>query len=188
VSDASCRVSDASCRVSEASCRVSEASCRVSEASCRVSASSSCRCAPRRAPPAPTRPHLPPLPRRRCGAGAAEARSCTRSRAACRRRGSGRSCAPCASCPPLLRLGPPPRHGLLGVSAFLLGGPGALDARPRDDGRRGDAAAARFRAHRPTPKPDGVLSFDLLTNLARSGTSHEADPALTCRRGAAAGR
>jgi len=25
------------------------------------------------------------------------------------------------------------------------------------------------------PKPDGVLSFDLLSNLARSGTSHEAD-------------
>ena len=25
------------------------------------------------------------------------------------------------------------------------------------------------------PKPDGVLSFDILTNLARSGTSHEAD-------------
>ena len=25
------------------------------------------------------------------------------------------------------------------------------------------------------PKPDGVLSFDLLTNLARSGTAHEAD-------------
>lgn len=25
------------------------------------------------------------------------------------------------------------------------------------------------------PKPDGVLSFDLLSNLARSGTAHEAD-------------
>ena len=25
------------------------------------------------------------------------------------------------------------------------------------------------------PKPDGVLSFDLLTNLARSGTAHEED-------------
>jgi electron-transferring-flavoprotein dehydrogenase len=25
------------------------------------------------------------------------------------------------------------------------------------------------------PKPDGVLSFDLLTNLARSGTNHEGD-------------
>jgi len=35
------------------------------------------------------------------------------------------------------------------------------------------------------PKPDGVLSFDLLTNLARSGTTHEADqPAhLTIKAG-----
>ena len=38
------------------------------------------------------------------------------------------------------------------------------------------------------PKPDGVLSFDLLTNLARSGTIHEADqPAhLTVKTGSEA--
>lgn len=32
-----------------------------------------------------------------------------------------------------------------------------------------------FPAPRAYPKPDGVLSFDLLTNLARSGVNHEGD-------------
>merc|ERR1712137_1164458 len=44
------------------------------------------------------------------------------------------------------------------------------------------AAWSRGRGRRATeckeieyPKPDGVLSFDILTNLARSGTNHEGD-------------
>ena len=74
------------------------------------------------------------------------------------------------------------RAGLLGgmaysgLSAYVLkgrepwtlsGGHGASDAAATEPAWRHERIAY--------PKPDGVLSFDLLTNLARSGTSHEAD-------------
>jgi electron-transferring-flavoprotein dehydrogenase len=56
---------------------------------------------------------------------------------------------------------------LLGVSLFGTLGHGKSDA---------DATEPKAR-HRPIdyPKPDGVLSFDRLTNLAFSGTNHEED-------------
>ena len=62
-----------------------------------------------------------------------------------------------------------------GLSAYLLKGkePWTL----RGHGVPDHATNAPAWQHTPIayPKPDGVLSFDILTNLARSGTSHEAD-------------
>jgi electron-transferring-flavoprotein dehydrogenase len=73
------------------------------------------------------------------------------------------------------------KHGLLpgiaysGLSAYVLNGrePWTL----RGHGAEDWAATKPAAGFSPIvyPKPDGVLSFDLLTNLARSGTSHEAD-------------
>jgi len=60
------------------------------------------------------------------------------------------------------------------VSAFVTGGrePWTWHNDKPDSARTLPAAQCAKIAY---PKPDGVLSFDLLTNLARSGTSHEAD-------------
>lgn len=61
-----------------------------------------------------------------------------------------------------------------GLSAYVLKGREPWTFR----NSRTDADATQPAAgHAPIdyPKPDGKLSFDLLTNLARSGTSHEAD-------------
>jgi electron-transferring-flavoprotein dehydrogenase len=61
-----------------------------------------------------------------------------------------------------------------GLSAYVLKGREPWTFR----NSRADAEATEPAAqHAPIayPKPDGVLSFDLLTNLARSGTAHEAD-------------
>jgi electron-transferring-flavoprotein dehydrogenase len=71
-----------------------------------------------------------------------------------------------------------------GLSAFVLKGrePWTLSGKHGSAGAGGGAAAdaaatepAWMHERIAYPKPDGVLSFDLLTNLARSGTSHEAD-------------
>lgn len=61
-----------------------------------------------------------------------------------------------------------------GISAFLTRGrePWTLRHAAADSATTQPAAGFAPIAY---PKPDGVLSFDLLTNLARSGTSHEAD-------------
>ena len=61
-----------------------------------------------------------------------------------------------------------------GLSAYVLGGREPWTLRTK----RADAEATRPAAQfEPIayPKPDGVLSFDLPTSLARSGTTHEAD-------------
>ena len=68
-----------------------------------------------------------------------------------------------------------------GLSAYLLKGrePWTLRGHAAAaGGATADASATEPKwLHAPIayPKPDGKLSFDLLTNLARSGTSHEAD-------------
>ena len=61
-----------------------------------------------------------------------------------------------------------------GLAAFLTRGrePWTWHNDKPDSARTLPAAQCTPIAY---PKPDGVLSFDLLTNLARSGTSHEAD-------------
>jgi hypothetical protein len=61
-----------------------------------------------------------------------------------------------------------------GVSAFITKGrePWTLRHSTPDSGMTKPAVGFSPINY---PKPDGVLSFDLLTNLARSGTSHEAD-------------
>ena len=61
-----------------------------------------------------------------------------------------------------------------GLSAFVLRGREPWTFKSHGS----DAAATRPAAeYAPIdyPRPDGVLSFDLLANLARSGTSHEGD-------------
>lgn len=60
------------------------------------------------------------------------------------------------------------------ASAFVLKGrePWSLRNSVPDHAKTKPAAACPAIAY---PKPDGKLSFDLLTNLARSGTGHEAD-------------
>jgi electron-transferring-flavoprotein dehydrogenase len=73
------------------------------------------------------------------------------------------------------------KHGLLpgmlysGLSAYVLQGrePWTLRGHGQEDWQA-TRPAAEFQPI-AYPKPDGVLSFDLLTNLARSGTGHEAD-------------
>ena len=75
---------------------------------------------------------------------------------------------------PSFKAGLLPGMAYSGLSAFVLRGREPWTFR----NSRSDAAATQpAAAHAPIayPKPDGVLSFDLLTNLARSGTSHEAD-------------
>jgi electron-transferring-flavoprotein dehydrogenase len=61
-----------------------------------------------------------------------------------------------------------------GLSAYVLKG---REPWTFHNSRADVDATAPAAAHAPIayPKPDGVLSFDLLTNLARSGTAHEAD-------------
>jgi electron-transferring-flavoprotein dehydrogenase len=96
------------------------------------------------------------------------------------------------------------RHGLAGgmlysgISAFvtkgrepwtLTGGHGGGSSGSGQGGAAADAAATQpawMHERIAYPKPDGVLSFDLLSNLARSGTSHEADqpPHLRIKPGA----
>jgi electron-transferring-flavoprotein dehydrogenase len=60
------------------------------------------------------------------------------------------------------------------VSAYITKGrePWTLRNTTRDVDRTLPAAQCAKIAY---PKPDGVISFDLLTNLARSGTNHEGD-------------
>jgi electron-transferring-flavoprotein dehydrogenase len=62
-----------------------------------------------------------------------------------------------------------------GAATFLTKGrePWTLANTLADSARTEPAAQ-----HTPIeyPKPDGVLSFDLLSNLARSGTNHEDQP------------
>ena len=73
------------------------------------------------------------------------------------------------------------KHGLWGgmiysgLSAFITRGrePWTLRGHGKEDWAV-TKPAAEF-APITYPKPDGILSFDLLSNLARSGTSHEAD-------------
>lgn len=62
-----------------------------------------------------------------------------------------------------------------GASAFVLRGnePWSLVHKKRDCDYTLPAAQCQPIAY---PKPDGKLSFDLLTNLARSGTGHEDQP------------
>ncbi len=72
-----------------------------------------------------------------------------------------------------------------GLSAFVLRGkePWTFKHKGKTDAECTEPAAQ----HKPIdyPKPDGKISFDLLTNLQRSGTNHEADqPAhLRIRKG-----
>ena len=63
-----------------------------------------------------------------------------------------------------------------GASAYLLGGREPWTLKGGHAGGDAGATDPAWKHERiEYPKPDGVLSFDLLTNLARSGTSHEAD-------------
>ena len=65
-----------------------------------------------------------------------------------------------------------------GLSAFALKGrePWTLRGAHADaGGDRGATQPAWMHERIAYPKPDGVLSFDLNTSLARSGTAHEAD-------------
>jgi electron-transferring-flavoprotein dehydrogenase len=61
-----------------------------------------------------------------------------------------------------------------GLSAYVLRGkePWTFRSAERDSAK---TEPAFLHAPIPYPKPDGVLSFDLLSNLARSGTNHEHD-------------
>jgi electron-transferring-flavoprotein dehydrogenase len=61
-----------------------------------------------------------------------------------------------------------------GISAFILRGmePWTFKHEGRDCDKTKPASECTPIEY---PKPDGVLSFDLLTNLARSGTYHEGD-------------
>jgi len=63
---------------------------------------------------------------------------------------------------------------LTGLSCLITGGkePWTIANSVRDCDRTLPAAGFKEIGY---PKPDGVLSFDLLTNLQRSGTSHEHD-------------
>jgi electron-transferring-flavoprotein dehydrogenase len=73
-----------------------------------------------------------------------------------------------------------------GISAFLTKGyePWTLRHSVPDSGMTKPAKAFSPISY---PKPDGKLSFDLLTNLARSGTTHEADqPSHLCIKVSAA--
>jgi electron-transferring-flavoprotein dehydrogenase len=75
---------------------------------------------------------------------------------------------------PSFKAGLLPGMAYSGLSAYILRGNEPWTFR----NARTDAAATQpAAAHKPIayPKPDGVLSFDLLTNLARSGTNHEGD-------------
>ena len=82
------------------------------------------------------------------------------------------------------------KHGLYGglvnaaVDTYLFGGraPWTLEHEGRDRDAFTERAGAgdgplptREDAMRRYPKPDGVLTFDRLTSLARSGTNHEHD-------------
>jgi len=66
-----------------------------------------------------------------------------------------------------------------GISTLFLKGrePWSLRNDSPDSAKTGVAAGIPGAKHEPItyPKPDGELSFDLLTNLARSGTNHEGD-------------
>ena len=85
---------------------------------------------------------------------------------------------------PSFKLGLLPGMAYSGFSAFISKGREPWTFR---NSVPDSAKTAPAIAHAPIayPKPDGVLSFDLLTNLARSGTNHEADqPAhLRVRKG-----
>ena len=75
---------------------------------------------------------------------------------------------------PSFKLGLLPGMLYSGLSAFALKGREPWTFR---NSLPDSAKTAPAIGHAPIayPKPDGVLSFDLLTNLARSGTNHEAD-------------
>jgi electron-transferring-flavoprotein dehydrogenase len=87
---------------------------------------------------------------------------------------------------PSFKLGLVPGMLYSGLSAFVLKGrePWTFRNRVADSAKTAPAVGQERIAY---PKPDGVLSFDLLTNLARSGTNHEADqpPHLRVRAGMA---
>jgi electron-transferring-flavoprotein dehydrogenase len=63
-----------------------------------------------------------------------------------------------------------------GLSGFILGGmePWTFS---KNDGKHDSEKTMKAAECTPIeyPKPDGKLSFDILTNLARSGTNHEGD-------------
>ena len=62
----------------------------------------------------------------------------------------------------------------VGVSAFLTGGKEPFNFRaplPDSETTKPEAECDPIEY----PKPDGVLSFDLLANLQRSGTNHDHD-------------
>ena len=86
---------------------------------------------------------------------------------------------------PSFKLGLLPGMAYSGVSAYVTGGrePWTLRGHGKEDWAC-TAPAANFSPI-AYPKPDGVLSFDLLSNLSRSGTSHEADQPshLTIKKG-----
>jgi electron-transferring-flavoprotein dehydrogenase len=75
---------------------------------------------------------------------------------------------------PAFKAGLLPGMAYSGASAYLLRGrePWTFHNSVADSAKTEPAAQ-----HKPIeyPKPDGKLSFDLLTNLARSGTNHEGD-------------
>ena len=75
---------------------------------------------------------------------------------------------------PAFKLGLLPGILYSGLSAFILRGmePWTFRNTVKDADKTRPAAEYAPIAY---PKPDGVLSFDLLTNLARSGTNHEGD-------------
>ena len=76
---------------------------------------------------------------------------------------------------PSFKAGLLPGMAYSGLSAYVLGGREPWTLRGHG---AGDAAATKpAAAFAPIayPKPDGVLSFDILTNLARTGTNHEPD-------------
>jgi len=75
---------------------------------------------------------------------------------------------------PSFKLGLLPGMAYSGLSAYVLGGREPWTFRNTKTDAEKTQPAAGF-APIEYPKPDGVLSFDLLTNLARSGTNHEAD-------------
>lgn len=59
------------------------------------------------------------------------------------------------------------------IDSFILKGKGPTLHNTMTDAERTKPAAECKKID--YPKPDGVLSFDILTNLARSGTNHEGD-------------
>ncbi len=75
---------------------------------------------------------------------------------------------------PSFQWGTIPGLMLGGLSAFITKGkePWTLHHKAPDNAKLKPASECKRIEY---PKPDGVISFDLLTNLARSGTNHNED-------------